>query len=914
MDFINKLFEDTIAIVTGMVNGVLDLLSAFVLGVFNLNVTDSSSGILATIDEYFPMFAAMRWVMVFIGLTIAILMLIMNLYRTLLHSLASEEVEHPFALIVRFIATVVLIFTSFTICKYVIFLASYWYSAMWNTTNSVEIESSSFTEMSEVMKGTLLTDIALNATLVGPVVILFLSIAIGSNILKLLMESVERYILIAILSYTSPIAFAAFGSRTTSRVMAGWMRVYFSQFLLLTLNIWIIRTFNQAMARFIAMGSLASTVSTKVDPGQTNIRIGGVTASLAVPQVFSQSGSSIMFMMVLLALLIAAQRLDAYLAATGLNVAQTGSKLLGEMMGAAKAVQMVVNGTQRAMSGGASRGADMMRGSLVPVHSGQTAAAVSASGIGAGMAPNGNIQMVGGERVVTKAAADKTTGAVLGRIEDPTRASTATEVTSVPADLADRQSAGHYTIGANGEPMKTMAQGPLAWEALSAIQTKPNAGIPDMKDGAMAGLYNHHYNQGLAQGEANPAEYARKKQDAFAAEHGGLSELQKHRNEVGEIMPEGTAMINGQPVHGLEIMPQEGMPGVYKVSGTAEDGTPIKGSLVDENVVGERSKDEYPDATHLSDKNGLNQYAFLSEDPGSVLPTDRAASLSALDIGKENAAPRSASAADHGDALEENPAAQGGRYAPSEGVGEYSDANAYPNAQGEYAESVSHNSEGATSGEGDTTGYYDAASSEYGSADASFYEGEAGAQSGDETAGSDIPSSGGYSESPSAGSEYAESGEDAYSDNQMPLRAAAFEGQFVGPIESDSGAMESVAQYGSVAASAYNGQGIYTALTAPDAGNNMVHVTMEDANRYHRREGDATYRGSTRAVINGQERTFNVYAQRVPKDQVKSVKVRPGKRKSFTSPSVRQTPRSGPQYKRSSPGFLDTLFSGRKKR
>lgn len=824
-DFVNDLADSVVKMTTDVIAAILDWMSNFLLGTFNLNISESSGGILATIDEYFPMFASVRWVMVFIGITIAIMFLFMNFYRTLLHTLASDEVEHPFVLIVRFVMTVVLVFASFTICKYAVYLASYWYAAMWNTS----VDTSSLTEgvfsgLSDKTAEVIGTNLVTNIVLAGPILVLFLMIAIGWNYLKLILESVERYVLIAILSYSSPIAFAAFGSRTTARVLAGWMRVYASQFLLLTLNVWLIRTFNQAIARFITLGGNAGGVSTVVSSGQSSVTINGTSL---VATGAAETGSYIMFLIVLLALLIAAQRMDSYLASTGLNVAQTGSKLLGEAINAGRGIQTVINSTSRAMGSGSgvAKGSDMMRGSLVPVHTGQTAAAMAHGGLGREVTPNGNIQMLGGERIVSRAAADQNTGAVLGKIEDPGRPGSSTEVMSVPADLADRQSSGHYTKGQDGEPMKVMAQGPLAWEALSAIQTKPNANMPDLKDGAMAQMYNRSYNEALNKGLPDPAGYAKAKQDAFAAENGIQSDLQAHRSDVNAMVPKGALTMNGQEISGMEITPQEGKPGVYQLSGTAEDGSAVNGTLVDENVVGERSSENYPDAVSLTDENGMNQYSFLQDDPDA--------------------------------------ATMGGYgYAPS--------------------------APGSLSEEDDQSEDIDASSTPMFGTTGTY------AQGGDTP--SEMPDN--------FGSESI----------QTPLHSGAFQQDFSGDIFGEGGHVESIAQYGPVEAAMYNGDGIYTALTAqsevPDEG--RIHMTMEDANRYHKRDGDASFRGTTRADINGQERTFNVYAHRVS-NGAKNTQVRPGKRKSFAAPTVRQTPRSGLQNKRSAPGLLNRVFWGKKR-
>ena len=52
------------------------------------------------------------------------------------------------------------------------------------------------------------------ASVIGLILILILEIALGWNYFKLLLETVERYIVVGVLCYTSPLAFSAGGSGT----------------------------------------------------------------------------------------------------------------------------------------------------------------------------------------------------------------------------------------------------------------------------------------------------------------------------------------------------------------------------------------------------------------------------------------------------------------------------------------------------------------------------------------------------------------------------------------------------------------------------------------------------------------------------------------------------------------------------
>ena len=69
--------------------------------------------------------------------------------------------------------------------------------------------------------------------------VLILLIALGWNYFKLLLEAVERYIVVGVLCYTSPLAFCMGGSKATNQVFKSWCRMVGSQLLLLVMNVWL---------------------------------------------------------------------------------------------------------------------------------------------------------------------------------------------------------------------------------------------------------------------------------------------------------------------------------------------------------------------------------------------------------------------------------------------------------------------------------------------------------------------------------------------------------------------------------------------------------------------------------------------------------------------------------------------------
>lgn len=217
-------------------------------------------------------------------------------------------------------------------------------------------EDFTFAGVEEVLTNGLTTIVAAS-TVAGLILVLILLIALGWNYFKLLLETVERYIVVGVLSYTSPLAFSMGGSKTTNNVFKSWCRMVGSQLILLVMNVWFLRGFASSMGHFIGNG-------------------GALT---------NGKGSIFLWMFCALAYLRCAQRFDSYLSSLGLNVAQTGSSMAMEMMMAAR----VVSG----MGGGAKSAGSVFGGKTGSTATGTGAAASGfASGFASKFSPNSYVR------------------------------------------------------------------------------------------------------------------------------------------------------------------------------------------------------------------------------------------------------------------------------------------------------------------------------------------------------------------------------------------------------------------------------------------------------------------------------------------------------------------------------------------
>lgn len=270
---------------------------------------------MTAMEEYFPFVTKAYDVMQVTAWAILILITIWQVFRAFGGPIT--EAENPWHLLVRSSIYALLIGYAKPIFSLCLNIARAPYTTLMEL--SMTAENFTFAGVEQALTNGLLTIVSA-ATVVGLILILILEISLGWNYFKLLLETVERYIVVGVLCYTSPLAFSMGGSKTTNTVFKSWCRMVGSQLLLLVMNVWFLRGFASSMGQFIANGGALTT----------------------------GKGSIFLWMFCALAYLKCAQRFDSYLASIGLNVAQTGSSMGMELMMAARVISGASNGARSA--------------------------------------------------------------------------------------------------------------------------------------------------------------------------------------------------------------------------------------------------------------------------------------------------------------------------------------------------------------------------------------------------------------------------------------------------------------------------------------------------------------------------------------------------------------------------------------
>lgn len=310
------IFESIVNWVASIVTSIMDAVSGIFLNALGTDMT--------AMEQYFPFVTEAFSIFQYTAWALLFLITVWQLFRVFGGPVT--EAENPWLLLVRSAIFAILIGYAKPIFLLALDIARAPYTALMDAT--MDPGSFTFAGVEQVLQNGLSTLVS-TITVIGPLLTIILMISLGWNYFKMLLECVERYVVVGVLCYTSPLAFSMGGSKNTNNVFKGWTRMVGSQLLLLVLNVWFLRAFNSTVGQFIGNGGALST-------GQ---------------------GSIFLWMFVALAFLKTAQKFDSYLAAMGLNVAQTGSSMGMELLMAARVISGVASGGART-AGSVFRGAN----------------------------------------------------------------------------------------------------------------------------------------------------------------------------------------------------------------------------------------------------------------------------------------------------------------------------------------------------------------------------------------------------------------------------------------------------------------------------------------------------------------------------------------------------------------------------
>ena len=326
------IFEGIVTWISSVVSDMMDAVSGLFLQALGTDMT--------AMEEYFPFVSKAFTVMQYTAWALLFLITVWQLFRVFGGPVT--EAENPWVLLGRSALFAFLIGYAKPIFLLTLKIATAPYTALMDI--QMTAEDFTFAGIEQALQNGL-TSLIATISVVGLLLLTILEIALGWNYFKLLLETVERYIVVGVLCYTSPLAFAMGASNATTPVFRSWCRMVGSQLLLLVMNVWFLRGFSTSVGQYIGTGGALS----------------------------NGNGNVFLWLFCAVAFLKTAQKFDSYLAAMGLNVAQTGSGMGMELLMAARVITGVAGGARSA-------------GSVFRGGSAATGTGAAASGFAAGFA------------------------------------------------------------------------------------------------------------------------------------------------------------------------------------------------------------------------------------------------------------------------------------------------------------------------------------------------------------------------------------------------------------------------------------------------------------------------------------------------------------------------------------------------
>lgn len=214
---------------------LLDMISTSVLGALGCSMD--------SFLRYFP--AAETMYNIFVALAIGIILLnwMWQTFRNF-GVVAGLDAEDPIKLTLRSILFIFLAYYSKDIVNIILTIGGTPYN--WIMTSDLPLLS--FADFNSVIVAIL--GVVANGSVA--LIALILLLILAWNYIKLLFEAAERYVLLGVLVFTAPVAFAMGASQSTGNIFKSWCRMFAGQMFLLLMNAWCLRLFTSMVGTFLS--------------------------------------------------------------------------------------------------------------------------------------------------------------------------------------------------------------------------------------------------------------------------------------------------------------------------------------------------------------------------------------------------------------------------------------------------------------------------------------------------------------------------------------------------------------------------------------------------------------------------------------------------------------------------------------
>lgn len=230
----------------GILDGIVEWIAEQIMYVLDLLTTSVIGALGCSMDtflRYFPAAETMYDIFVALALGLVLLNWVWQLFKNYFLGVGTEA-EDPIKLSIRTFMFIFMIFYAEDIVNLLLEIAGTPYDWILNE----ELPPLDFASFSSVVT------VILGVCASGAVAItsLILVLILAWNYIKLLFEAAERYILLGVLVYTAPVAFATGASQATSNIFKSWGRMIGGQLFLLLMNAWCLRLFTNMVGNFLS--------------------------------------------------------------------------------------------------------------------------------------------------------------------------------------------------------------------------------------------------------------------------------------------------------------------------------------------------------------------------------------------------------------------------------------------------------------------------------------------------------------------------------------------------------------------------------------------------------------------------------------------------------------------------------------
>ena len=219
--------------VIGAIANGLESFANYVLGFADLDLSKFYE-YFGVLGDIFPVFLAIAT-----GLAIGIG--IFQLVKFFTGSL-SETRENPVQIVLRVGIAIAVIYYGNYFLQMIVNLFSYPFNALMNI-NAFEFSFGFGENGAEIVAGvsSALVWTTTGATTSHTLIALVLLIAFAWNLVKLLIEVIERYLMVGVLVYTAPLVYSTISSSSTAQIFKKWCSMFMGQCLLMLINVFSIK-------------------------------------------------------------------------------------------------------------------------------------------------------------------------------------------------------------------------------------------------------------------------------------------------------------------------------------------------------------------------------------------------------------------------------------------------------------------------------------------------------------------------------------------------------------------------------------------------------------------------------------------------------------------------------------------------